>query len=132
MSSNYEVYKALSHAALAIFIILSPHFESPKNLAWKGSLTALKGHIEVFKDAAVNADVDQDFRERLLSLVSIYLTFLDTLLAAGTFTVDYFLEFTAEAFSIIRINMAGATAAQVTVMVIVTVTRTSILAGGAS
>lgn len=111
-STDYEIYKGVSHAALAMFIILSPHLKNPTNIQWRSKLSQLKEHLLVVQDAALNSNKDTEFKAQLQGLLAIYLGFIDTTLAAGTFTLEGFLEFTAQAFARIRINMAKATHAQ--------------------
>lgn len=111
-SSDYEIYKALSHMSLAMFIILTPHLENPKNISWRGKINELKNHIEVFRDAAINSDKPATLKELLENLVVIYLKFINTILADGTFSLESFTKFTSEAFAYIRVNMAAATLEQ--------------------
>lgn len=111
-NSNYEIYKALSHASLAMFVILTPHLHNPTNIMWRGKLSELKRHIEVFIDAVNSSSQPQDKKDQFLALANIYITFMNECLDAGTFTLDGFFEFTGKAFQVIKKNMAGATLAQ--------------------
>ena len=111
-TSNYEIYKALSHAALAMFILLTPHLDNPKNIMWRGKISELKNHLEIFKDAVHGSTKEQDLKDQLLNLANIYTDYIAKILHEGTFKLEEFLGFTAEAFAIIRNNMAQATLAQ--------------------
>jgi len=111
-NSDYEIYKALSHMSLAMFIILTPHLENPKNIAWRGKINELKNHIEIFRDAAINSEKPATLKELLENLIVIYLTFINTILKDGTFSLESFTKFTSEAFNFIRVNMAAATLEQ--------------------
>ena len=110
--SKYEVYKAISHAALAMFIILSPHFKNPKNLQWRSKILQLKEQLSVFQDALTAASFEDSFQQPLMDLVHIYLDFISTILEQGSFELEGFLHFTAMAFAKIRGNMAEATREQ--------------------
>ena len=112
VSSNYEMFKALSHMSLCLFVILSPHFNNPKNISWKGKVTELKSNIENFKDALINSSKDATLKEQLLSLATTYINFIDEIVKNGTFDIDQFLSFTREAFSKIRVFMSEATLCQ--------------------
>jgi len=111
-TSNYEIFKALSHTALAMFILLTPHLDNPRNIMWKGKITELRNHIEIFKDAVHGSTKEEALKEQLLKLANIYTDYINKILSDGTFDLEDFLGFTAEAFAIIRINMAEATLAQ--------------------
>lgn len=111
-NSNYEIYKSLSHAALAMFVILTPHLHNPTNIMWRGKLNELRNHIEVFVDAVHSSSQPQEKKDQFLSLANIYLTFIKECTDSGTFTLDGFFEFTGKAFQVIKRNMAGATMAQ--------------------
>lgn len=110
--TDYEAYKALSHTALAIFILLSPHFHNPSNIQWVGKLTELKKNLEVFADALQLASKEPKVKAQLNTLVEIYLSFIDECLTAKTFSLEGFQAFTAKSFELIRLNMADATAIQ--------------------
>jgi len=58
VSSDYEIFKGLSHTALAIFVILTPHLKNPTNIQWKGKLSELKNHIEGISKAVTNLVFD--------------------------------------------------------------------------
>lgn len=111
-TTNYEIYKALSHAALATFVILSPHFKNPKNTQWRGKLSELQRTLEVFFDALKSSTKPPEFKQQLEAVVNVYLRFIGACLDAGSFTFNGFKEFTTEAFAIIRKNMKDATVAQ--------------------
>ena len=111
-NSNYETYKALSHASLAMFVILTPHLHNPKNIMWKAKLNELKKHIEVFVDAVNSSSQEQETKNQFLDLATIYLSFMNEIIDAGTFTLEGFFDFTGKAFEVIKKNMAGATLAQ--------------------
>ena len=110
--SKYEVYKAISHAALAMFIILSPHFKNPKNLQWKAKILQLQDQLVIFQDAVTSAHLDPSFQQPLLDLVNIYLDYIKMIIDQGSFELEGFLHFTALAFEKIRGNMAEATREQ--------------------
>ena len=110
--SKYEVYKAISHAALAMFIILSPHFKNPKNLQWKAKILQLQDQLVIFQDAVNSAPLDLSFQQPLLDLVDIYLNYIKMIIDQGNFELEGFLHFTALAFEKIRGNMAEATREQ--------------------
>ena len=112
VSSNYEIYKALSHTLLAMFVILSPHFKNPTNIQWQGKLRELKTHLEVFVDATKASTKSTELKEQLLTLAGTYIKFIDTCVQSGTFTFEGYLEFTADAFRTVRQNMKDATVAQ--------------------
>ena len=112
VDSKYEVYKAISHAALAMFIILSPHFKNPKNIQWRAKIIQLKEQLLVFQDAMTSAPLDHTFQQPLLDLVIIYLDYIGSILEHGSFELEGFLNFTALAFTKIRGNMAEATREQ--------------------
>lgn len=112
MNTDYEVYKGISHAALAIFVLLAPHLKTPANLQWRSKLIQLKDHLLVVHDAALSSDRDEDFKASITSLIMIYTSFIDSCLQAGTFTLEGLQKFTALAFEKIRINMAKATLLQ--------------------
>ena len=113
VSTDYETFKALSHVSLAMFIILSPHFDNPRNTQWRGKLTELRGQIEIFQDAVKNAEEKDEVKKaHWLDLCAVYNTFINKCLEDGTFDLTQFLDFTREAFQRIRVNMAEATMAQ--------------------
>jgi cytosine deaminase len=112
VSSNYEMFKALSHMSLCLFVILTPHFNNPKNISWKGKVLELKSNIENFKDALISSSKDATLKEQLLSLANIYVNFIDEIVKNGTFNIEQFLSFTREAFAKIRIFMSEATLCQ--------------------
>lgn len=85
-------------------------------MSWRGKLAGLRGHLEVFESALVESDKDESWKSNLQDLVDIYKAFIDTVLSNGTFSLDEFLEFASKAFAKIRINMAGATKNQVSLL----------------
>lgn len=91
---------------------MSPHFKNPTNIQWRGKISALRTHLTILQDATESCTKDQSFKDHVISLIAVYLAFIDAILAAGTFEVESFLTFTAAAFEKIRVNMASATAAQ--------------------
>lgn len=112
VSSDYEMFKALSHMALCLFILLTPHFDNPKNIAWRAKVLEQRNHIEIFKDALANSSKSVELKGQLLGLASTYTDFIDAIVKTGTFSLDDFLTFTKDAFSRIRVFMAEATMAQ--------------------
>lgn len=95
-----------------MFIILAPHFKNPTNIQWRSKIQQLKEQICIFNDALISTTLDPSFQQPLLDLVSIYLDFIDEILEAGTFQMEGFLNFTAQAFTKIKLNMANATREQ--------------------
>lgn len=112
VSTDYEANKALSHVALAIFVILSPHLNNPNNIQWVGKIMELKKHVEICADALQKSTKSNDVKIRFNSLIQIYITFIDQCVQNHDFTLERFQAFTAETFNHIRINMAEATAIQ--------------------
>ena len=112
MNTDYEVYKGISHAALAVFILLAPHLKTPTNVQWKSKLAQLKEHLLIVHDAALSSDKDEEFKASITSLIATYTVFIESCLNTGTFTLEGLQEFAALAFEKIRINMAKATLLQ--------------------
>jgi hypothetical protein len=71
VNTKYEVYKAISHVALAIFILLSPHLKHPGNIQWRSKLCQLKDNVVVCQDAAMHCEYDEAFRTQILSLIEV-------------------------------------------------------------
>lgn len=112
VDTNYEIYKAISHMALATFVILSPHFKNPSNLQWHDQILKLKKDVEIFEDAVIHSNKDEVLKKKLLSLVLTYLSFYKQIIGDGKFSLEHFLVFTKDAFKQIKTFMDAATLEQ--------------------
>lgn len=115
----YDTVKAIAHVPLGVFSIMSGYSIEAANRQWEPALTAFRDQVMIVK-ARVNAEEllfpDGFVRMACLQILDASISFMDTTLTTGTFSLEGFSNFTRPLANGIGMCQSTAARDQVKVM----------------
>lgn len=113
---TYAQLKSIAHIPLGIFVQISEYAGFPNNGQWIAPLTAYGQSLVQARNQLDNASLNHFEHIACDAILSAAINYINTINAAGTFTMDSFSEFTRQIGVHIQFCMTQAAKQQVTVM----------------
>jgi hypothetical protein len=104
-SPVFQLAKSVCHSPLGLFSILAPYLKGPATAEWAAPLTAFRGVLATGRDALADCGLPEEGVLASREILTASIQFADAALAAGTFSIEQFEDFTRGVHVAIETNM---------------------------
>lgn len=90
---EYQIAKSVGHSAMAIYQLTAPYLSDPSDKSWQSPMRAFLSRNQSALNSLQNLDIDPDNRAVLGQILNNNVTFMETCLKNGTFSLKDLREF---------------------------------------
>jgi hypothetical protein len=109
----YQLLKSVGHSTMALAEVVTPYLNSPKDLAWRGSMAAYRSRMQSALDGLDASAMPADWRANNRAILSNNIAFMDECLKANVIAPEAMEAFAKKQSPLLKKNIAWAAQTQV-------------------
>ena len=109
----YQLLKSVGHSTMALGEIVTPYLNSPKDLAWRGSMAAYRSRMQSALDGLDASAMPEDWRANNRAILANNVAFMDECLKASAIAPEAVEKFAKKQGPLLKKSIAWAAQTQV-------------------